>query len=399
VLLVATVMALAWANSPARASYDALWNTEVALRAGSHVVADDLRAWVNDGLMVLFFFVVGLELKREIVQGDLGKPKRVALPALAALGGMIVPAAIFLALTFRSDLARGWGIPMATDVAFAVGILSLLGSRVPAALKLFLLSIAIVDDVGTIAVLALFYSSGVEAGPFALAITLLVAVLALRRMGVWWVPAYVALGVGVWWATALSGVHPTIAGVALGLLAPAQPQDEEALERSRDSIEGTKPSALRVSAMRRHALATVPVAERLEHLLHPWSSYVVVPVFAFANAGISFAGFGGARSSSLAVTVLWARVLGKLLGITLFTWVAVRARFATLPPGVGWRHVLGAAAVAGIGFTVPLFVSALAFDRAPLQEGVKVGILAASGVAAVIGSLVLVGPSRADPNA
>nr|MBA3631105.1 Na+/H+ antiporter NhaA [Actinomycetota bacterium] len=290
VLLAATIVALVWANSPLGASYETLWATKLMIGLGRFVLEEDLRHWVNDGLMVIFFFVIGLEIKRELVQGELNELKKAALPAIAAVGGMIVPALLFLALNRGTDAAAGWGIPMATDIAFALGALALFGRRVPSSLRVFLLSLAIVDDVGAILVIALFYSEGIQAVPLLLAVAGIALVVLMRRVGIWWVPIYVVVGTGIWLATLISGVHATIAGVALGLVTPAHPLDPASLERmpspQHAGASWLKPEIARAAKLR--VQEAVPVAERLAHALHPWTSYLVIPVFALANAGVTF---------------------------------------------------------------------------------------------------------------
>jgi NhaA family Na+:H+ antiporter len=361
VLLAATVAALGWANSPLANAYEALWGHELALGIGPVVITESLRHWVNDGLITLFFFVVGLEIKRELVTGELREPRRAALPAVAALGGMVVPAAVFLLVNTGGQDARGWGIPIATDTAFALGVLALLGSRVPAAAKLFLLALAIVDDIFAITVVAVFYSDQVTLEWLAIALCGLALVVALRQLGVRAISAYVPLGLLVWAATLQSGVHATIAGVALGLLTPARP------------VRGR------------------PILEDLERRLHPVSSYLVVPVFALANAGVLLDGdaLRAAVASPVARGVALGLLVGKVVGITGASMAAVRLRVGTLPEGLSIRHVVGLAALAGIGFTVSLFVAELAYAGSGLVELAKVGILAGSLVSGLVGAVLL----------
>jgi NhaA family Na+:H+ antiporter len=355
VLMAAAALALGWANSPWRAAYDALWQTPLAVRLGRFAIQADLRHWVSDGLMTLFFLVVGLEIKRELVAGELRTWRRAALPVVAAAGGMAVPALIYAAANAGRPGAPGWGVPMATDIAFALGVLALLGSRVPAALKVFLLTLAVVDDLGSIAVVALFYSRGVDLGALAVAAGLLVLVAVLVRARVWWLPLHVGLGAALWLTLRHSGVSPALAGVAMGLLTP------------------------------------VPLAERLAHDLHPVSAFLVVPLFALANAGVSLEGGGLAAPGAGAVLggVLAGRVLGKLAGIGAAAWLAVRLGLAVRPQATSWSQLAGVATVAGIGFTVPLFVADLAFPDGQFQAPVKLGLLLASVVAGAAGALVL----------
>ena len=393
VLLIATIVALVWANSPVGESYEAFWETELSIDAGPFHLAEDLRHWVNDALMAIFFFVVGLEIKRELVTGELNDRKKAALPALAALGGMVVPALVYVALNAGGEGSHGWGIPMATDIAFAVGVLAVLGNRVPTGLKVFLLSLAIVDDIGAIIVIAVFYSSGIHFGWLGAAAGLLLLVMGLRKARVFWTPIYVLVGTGVWLATLESGVHATIAGVALGLLAPAHPLDPRGVE---DVFEGAGELSKEfdAQALRRvtlQAREVVPVAERLEDQLHPWTSYVVIPLFALANAGVVLSAerMGDALSSPVALGIAAGLIVGKIVGITGMSWVAVRTGLGRPPAGVRWRHIVGAAAVAGIGFTVSLFIAGLAFEDPELVETAKIGILIASIIAGAIGYTVL----------
>ena len=360
-LLVAAAVALIWVNSGAAESYESLWSNELKIGWGEVAISEDLRHWVNDGLMALFFFVISLEIKREIITGDLRRPRAAALPVLAALGGAIVPAAIFLAITSTGEGARGWGIPMATDAAFAIGVLALLGNRVGTGVKLFLLTIAVVDDVAAICVIAVAYTAELSVGWLGLALVGLVATALLRRLGVVSVLAYVPLGLFVWIATLESGVHATIAGVALALLTPARP------------VEGRK------------------VLEELEEGLHPFTSFVVLPLFALANAGVEFGGDALSESDGtrVALAVALGLVVGKFLGIAGMTIAALRLRLGSLPSGVDLRGVLGVAALGGIGFTVSLFITPLAFGDQVLVDSAKVGILVGSVASALIGTAVL----------
>ena len=399
VLLAGVVVALVWANSPWQASYESLWSTEVAVQIGRLRLGDDLRHWVNDGLMVLFFFVIGLEIKRELVHGDLRDPRTAALPALAALGGMVVPAMLYLLVAGGGAPSRGWGIPMATDIAFALGVVALLGRRVPPALKLFLLTLAIVDDLGAIAVIAVAYSSDLDPGALAGAGAAVATVVVLRRAGVTWVPAYLAVGGCAWLATLASGVHATIAGVVLGLLAPASPLAPAAVARAWAADLADDPSPEELAGMTRLAKESVSVAERLAHRLHPVTSFVVVPAFALANAGVelSTGAFEAPGTGAVALGVAVGLVAGKVVGITAFSWMTVRAGLGRLPDGVGWGQLVGIAAVAGIGFTVSLFIAGLAFDDPALVGAAKVAILAASGISALGGAL-LVARSASSPS-
>lgn len=403
-LLAAALIALVWANSPWKDGYERLWHTGLSIRAGSWSLTEDLRALVNEGAMTIFFLVVGLEIKRELTVGELRDPRAAALPIAGALGGMLLPALIYVALNPGGPEARGWGIPMATDIAFAVGILSLFGRRFPSGLRVFLLALAIVDDIGAILVIALFYSGGVSLPALAVGGALVGAVFAFRRLGLRPMPLYVLMGAALWVALREAGIHPTIAGVILGLLTPVVPFQppagvSHAARRVADETvdepwppDTDAPRWLYLAALAREA---APPSARLASILHPWSSFLILPLFALANAGVDIADVlrtGGV--GSVAVGVACALVLGKGLGIAGAAALAKRLGVARLPDGVGWMPLFGAAIVAGIGFTVAIFVATLAFpDPSPLGQA-KLGILGGSALAAILGAVVLV---RASP--
>jgi NhaA family Na+:H+ antiporter len=347
VLLLATIAALVWANSVWQHGYESLWWTDAA--------GLTLHEWVNDALMAVFFLVAGLEIKRELVAGELREPRRAAVPALAALGGMVVPALLYVAVTRSGHDLDGWAIPMATDIAFALGVLALVGDRVPSSLRLFLLTLAIVDDLGAIAVIAVFYSEGIDGAALGGAIAVVVVLVLLTRAGVrqWWMLG--PLAIALWALVHASGVHATIAGVAFGLLMP------------------------------------VDAIERLEGRLHPFTSFVVVPLFALANAGVHLTGdiLRDASTSPITIGVVVGLVAGKVIGITGATWIASRAGLGGLPDDVEWRAFVGMTMVAGIGFTVSLFVTELAFGAGVLADRARIGVLAASAIAGTLGVLVL----------
>ena len=379
-LVVSALVAIALANSPLRAAVEHFWHNHLSVSFGPFHLDESLVHWVNDGLMTLFFLVAGFEIKRELVAGELRDPRRAALPALAAVGGMVVPAAVFFALTAGSPGSSGWGIPMATDIAFAVGVLSLLGDRVPSSLKVFLLTLAIVDDLGAIVVIAVFYSSSISFAHLGAAVAGLVVMGLCRRAGFWWTPAYVLMGVAIWYLTFESGVHATLAGVAIGLLAPARPH------RPRPTAVHIHPETTldEVKGILFDARETRSVCDRMIHILHPWTAFIVLPVFALANAGVYLG--GGAVSSSLTSTltagVVLGLVVGKPVGIVAASWLAVRSGLATLPRGVTWQHLMGTGVLAGIGFTVSIFISGLAYGDELLVAQAKIGILVASFAAA-----------------
>jgi NhaA family Na+:H+ antiporter len=379
-------------------SYEALWGIQLHLSVGDLEWGEDLRHVVNDGLMTLFFFVVGLEIKRELVVGELNNRRRAALPALAAIGGMVVPAGLYLALNLNGPGASGWGIPMATDIAFAVGVLALLSDRIPSGLKVFLVSLAIVDDIGAVLVIAVFYTEDIHTGWLVASVGMLALILVLRSVRVLWIPVYVVLGGVVWLGTFESGVHATIAGVALGLLTPARPTDPGGLQDVVESVSAMpkEPDAESVRAATLQAREVVSIAERLEHLLHPWTSFVIVPLFALANAGLDLSvdAMRDAAASSVTLGIVVGLVVGKTVGISAMSWFAIRLGVGEAPDGVGWRHLMGGAAVAGIGFTVALFITGLAFTDTQLVAEAKMGVLFGSVVAGLTGASFLVGGRR-----
>ncbi len=393
-LAVAVVVALVWANSPWSTSYVDFWHTELSIRVGGWSITEDLQHWVNDGLMTLFFFVIGLEIKHELSRGQLTTIRRAAIPAAGALGGMIVPAALYAAFNIGGAGGAGWGIPMATDVAFALGVLALLGSRVPSELKVLLLGLAIVDDIGAIVVIALFYADGIHGQWLVAAAVGLGLVVVLQRMHVRYVPLYAAVGIGIWFATFESGVHATIAGVVLGLLTPARPFLDR--ERVDDLPPDAHVTPAEVRSMGFRLRESVPTTERLQDFLHPWTSYVVIPVFALANAGVVLSAdtLADAVTSPVSIGVIVGLVAGKLFGVAGAVLLAARLGVGTLPAGITARHIFGMAGIAGIGFTVSIFVAGLAFDDPAITDEAKIGVLAASAIAALVGAAILLTAPR-----
>jgi len=401
-LLVTAVVALLWANSPWAPIYEHLLHMPVSVGFGELVFTQTVHFWINEILMVVFFFVVGLEVRRELFEGELSTPRRAALPVAAALGGMLVPAAIYISLNAGSAAVRGWGIPMATDIAFAVGVLVLLGRRVPAALRVLLLALAIIDDIGAILVIALFYSSGVAWSGLAVVGLGVVTVLLMQRVGVRNSLLYVAPGIVIWGGMLQAGIHPTIAGVILGLLTPVRSwfghegfvvETERALGSLRSKAASDKdprkllPELERINIARREA---VPPVTRIEAALHPWVAFGIMPLFALANAGVALGGLGSGSSEAtgIALGVGLGLVVGKPLGIVVFSWLAVRIGLASLPRGVSWAGVLVVGCVAGIGFTMSLFIGALAFTDASMLAIAKLSVLAASAFAGIVGLIV-----------
>lgn len=396
-LLAATVIALLWVNLPFDGwaeGYDHFWHTPIGFEFGDFRIEESLQHWVNDGLMTIFFFVVGLEIKYELVHGDLRDPKTAALPIVAAIGGMAVPALIYVAIAGGGDTGAGWGIPMATDIAFAVGVLGVLGKRIPSAARLFLLTLAIVDDIGAILVIALFYTEELSVTWLLIAIGLIAVMAAMRAARIWFVPAYVVLGVVAWFALLESGVHATLAGVAMGLITPAVALLDSSVAKDY-AVTALKDKDLDVEEahkLRFLVNESVPVVERLQEALHPLSSYVVLPIFALANAGVVLTGgaLGEAVTSTVAMGIGAGLVIGKPLGIVLACFLAIRFGLGKMPEGSNWLQLTGVGAVAGIGFTVSLFIAGLSFPGSEaLTADAKVGILLASGLAAVIGVVVL----------
>ena len=387
-LLGAAVAALVWVNSPWGSSYDSLWSTELSLRLGDVGLEGDLRYWVNDGLMAFFFFVVGLEVRRQFDMGELRDRRRAAVPVLAALGGMLFPVAIYLAFTSGTDASEGWGMVMPTDTAFALGVLALVGRRCPPRLRAFVLTVAIADDIGVLLVIAFVYTSELSLPALAVAALLFGVGLTLLRLGVLSRPPLILLALATWVATAESGVHPTIAGVVLGLSVSARAPERSALERASTlaRLFREQPTPQLARSARLSVLGAVSRNERLQYGLHPWSSFLIVPLFALANAGVDLDGelVARAASSPLTLGIVAGLVVGKLLGIGLTAVPAAHPRLGGLPLTVELPSVFGAAALAGIGFTLSLFIAEIAFEGEMLEEA-KVGVLAASVTAALLG--------------
>jgi Na+/H+ antiporter NhaA len=391
VLLAATVVALLWVNSPWGSTYERVWSAELSLRLAGAELSLSLREWVNDGLMAFFFFVVGLEIRREFDMGELRERRRVATPVLAAVGGMVAPALIYLAFNAGTPAARGWAIAMATDTAFALGVLALVGRRCPPRIRVFLLTIVIVDDIVALTVIAIAYTEHVSMLALLVAVGLYGVVLALRRAGVGNGVAYFVVGLGLWLSMLASGVHPTIAGVAVGLLATAASPSREDLQRAgalwRLFREQPTPEYARSAS--RGVTVAVSSNERLQYLFHPWTSFVVVPLFALANAGVEINAevVADAVASPITQGIVVGLVGGKLLGITAAGWLATRRWLGGFPLTIPWPPLVGAATVAGIGFTVSLLVADISFTGQELEDA-KLGILAASILAALLGWLV-----------
>ncbi|MHC4422796.1 MAG: Na+/H+ antiporter NhaA [Planctomycetota bacterium] len=404
-LLICTAVAVAWANSPWRGSYFDLWHMPVAIEIGTFRLSESLAHWVNDGLMAIFFFVVGLEIKRELLVGELASPRKAAIPVAAAVGGMAVPALIYALVNIGGDGMDGWAIPAATDIAFALGIMALLGKRVPLSLKVFLMAVAIVDDIGAVLVIALFYTSDISwaalgGAGVVMALLILANLLQVRKPIV-----YVALGLLLWLAFLQSGVHATLAGILLAFTIPSRFRIRGAdfvafSRRALDEFEraGGNENELMTNQARQqwvHGLemacehADTPLL-RLEHALVPWVAFVIMPVFALANAGVEIsAGFGSALGSRISLGIILGLVLGKPAGIMLCTWLAVRLGLGALPEGVTWRQISATGWLAGIGFTMSLFIAYLGFGEGEQLVAAKYGILAGSLIAGGGGYVLL----------
>lgn len=405
-LLAATFIALFWANSPWAESYTALWRTPISVAVGSHTLTESFLDWINDGLMAMFFFVIGLEMKREILVGELRSLRQAAFPLAAAIGGTIVPALLFTAFNINGQGQRGWAIPMATDIAFALGILSLLGKRIPYSLKIFLAALAIGDDLLAVLVIALFYTSTISWLNLGIGAAFLLLLILTNAFGVRHLLVYCVFGIGgLWLAFLVSGVHATIAGVLAAMTIPAQTglgrrefitRGQRLLRRFEAVTSEDKPELAnqeREDVTRRLDAAVKGVdtpLQRLEHALHPWVTVVIMPMFALANAGIPF----GADSFSsianpIALGVMAGLLLGKPAGVLLGSWIAITLGIARMPEGVTWSHMIGVGFLAGIGFTMSLFITGLAFSDEALSLSAKAGILLASGGAGSSGWIIL----------
>jgi NhaA family Na+:H+ antiporter len=400
-LFAATLVALLWANSPWRLSYFALWKLPVRVGIAGPVFSMDLHHWIDDGLMVFFFLVVGLEIKREVVKGELSDIRLAALPIIAALGGMIFPALVYLALNHLGPGAHGWGIPMATDIGFALGVLALLGKRIPSSLRVFMLAAAIVDDVGAILVIAFFYTPQISISALTVAGCLLIGLVACAMRSAP-ICLYVIVGIFFWGAVLCSGVHATIAGVIVGIIAPLKPRlDPLQLAGSADPLlrtfrkhllSGDKSSTeATLTELDKLVRGTDSIAERLERSVHPWVCFFVLPLFALASAGVTLSAgqLKLSLSEPIALGIFLGLVLGKAVGIAAFSYAAVRLNIAKMTDGLTWTGIAGVAILAGVGFTVALFISGLSFDDETFVAMAKIAVLAASFAAGALGYVFL----------
>jgi NhaA family Na+:H+ antiporter len=406
-LMVCTVIALVWANTALAHTYHDLWHSHFIVSLGSLLTLDySIHYWINDGLMAIFFFTVGLEIKRELLVGELSSMHKASLPIAGALGGMIVPAIFYTVFNMGGEGARGWGIPMATDIAFVVGIMALLGPRVPLTLKIFVLALAIADDIGAVLVIAIFYTAEISTTALIIAAIVLAILITLNKLGTKSLIPYTILGVILWLAFLKSGVHATIAGVLLAFTIPAVSRYDtnkfsekvKQLIKSFDETGDHWKNVLNNSERQHDVLAIEESCEkiltplqRFEHNLHPWVSFFIIPVFALANAGVTLTGLNILDSllSPVSLGIIVGLFLGKQIGIFAFSFIAVKLKLASLPEGVNWKNLYGAGVLAGIGFTMSLFIAGLAFNNPALLDLSKIGILTGSLLSGVVGFLFL----------
>ncbi|WP_017730884.1 Na+/H+ antiporter NhaA [Nafulsella turpanensis] len=402
-LIFFTLFAMLWANSPWAQSYFALWENKLTIGFGDWALSKELILWVNDGLMAIFFFLVGLEIKREVLIGELSSVKKASLPFFAAIGGMVLPALLFILLQQGRPGASGWGIPMATDIAFSLGILSLLGKRVPVSMKIFLTAFAIVDDIGAVLVIALFYSNEIYLTALYIALGLFAILPILNFFNVKKKTPYLLLGIVIWYFFLKSGLHPTIAGIMVAFTIPISSrircrefveEIEENLTDFRDyNIPNdrllTYEQLSAVGTIERAAESVQPPLQKLEHSLHTFVAFFILPVFALANAGVALGDAGAAFSNPLTLNIAMGLLIGKTVGITLLSWIGVKAGFASLPEGTYWKHIIGLGLLGGVGFTMALFIANLAFTDAELLGAAKIGILLGSTIAGVGGYILL----------
>jgi NhaA family Na+:H+ antiporter len=406
-LIICTVIALAWANTLWFQSYYDLWHTHISFSIGNLLTLDySIHHWINDGLMVIFFFTVGLEIKRELLVGELSSFQKASLPIAGALGGMIAPAILYTLFNTGSESVNGWGIPMATDIAFVVGIMALLGNRVPIALKIFVLALAIADDIGAVLVIAIFYTSEISVLALIIAGIVLVLLFILNKLGTMSLIPYMILGLILWLAFLKSGVHATIAGVLLAFTIPASSRYDtnkfservKQLINHFDSTGDHWKNVLNNSERQNDVLAIEESCEkiltplqRFEHQLHPWVAFFIIPIFALANAGVTISNMNllDALTSSVSLGIIIGLFIGKQIGIFIFSFLAVKLKLASLPEGINWKNLYGAGILAGIGFTMSLFIAGLAFSKPELLDLSKIGVLSGSLISGIVGFVFL----------
>jgi len=408
-LIICTVIALAWANSPWSDSYHHLWHTYITINLVSLLNLNySIHHWINDGLMAIFFFTVGLEIKRELLVGELSSMQKASLPIAGAIGGMVAPALFYIMFNLGGKGANGWGIPMATDIAFVVGIMALLGPRIPLTLKIFVLALAIADDIGAVLVIAIFYTAEISITALIIAGIVLIILAVLNRLGIKSLIPYTLLGIILWVAFLKSGVHATIAGVLLAFTIPASSRYNT--QKFSDKIKGlikkfdstgdhgenvlsNQERQTTVIAIEESCEKVLTPLQRFEHGLHPWVAFFIIPVFALANAGVTVAGLDilAALLSPVSLGIIVGLFVGKQFGIFTFSFLAVKMKFASLPEGVNWKNLYGAGILAGIGFTMSLFIAGLAFSDPTLIDLSKIGILTGSLLSGIVGFMFLKG--------
>lgn len=404
VLFVSVVIAICWANSPWSDSYHHLWETPFSVHFAGYGLDQPLHTWINDGLMALFFFVIGLELKREFMAGELSTAQKATLPMVAALGGMIVPALIYVLFNWNTPMQQGWGIPMATDIAFALALLSMAGKHIPGSVKVFLSALAVADDLGAVLVIALFYTSHIAVVPLAIACLLWLLMVGGNYLGIRSTAFYLIVGLAVWLGFLLSGVHATIAGVLVAFTIPAHTKIDEAqfVQQARkltDEFEAEIPLDAALTTEAQHetiqkikqvCLAAETPLQKIENSLHPWVAFAIMPLFALSNAGMIInKSFFTSLGNTVSLGVMTGLIIGKFVGVFSFTWLMVRFKWAQLPDRSTWVHIAGVSILAGVGFTMSLFITGLAFDDMAVIDQSKYGILVASLVSGITGIIVL----------
>ncbi|MFZ2632047.1 MAG: Na+/H+ antiporter NhaA [Desulfosalsimonadaceae bacterium] len=406
-LLAATIIALAWANFAKPGSYPLFWHTEVGIRFGETFISNSLIYWINDGLMALFFFTVGLEIKRELLVGEISSPQKALFPVIAALGGMAVPGIIYILFNFNTSSAAGWAIPMATDIAFAMGAIAIFGKRLPMSLRVFLAAFAIADDLGAVLIIALFYTKEIVFSNLAICGILMLMLGLVNFLWIRWTIVYALLGILIWIAVLGSGLHPTVAGIIVSLFIPAQGKYDTDLfvQKARQRLDAFQCAenscgfsillnedhlnAVQGLELDCHHVET-PL-QRMEHALHPWVAFLILPVFALANAGLTFQGlnFPETMAHPVSLGIILGLFCGKPIGIFLFSYLSVKTGIAALPQGIRWPHIFGVSLLGGIGFTMSLFVSGLSFTNAEFLHYSKFAILFGSVISATAGILLL----------
>lgn len=398
-LIIATISALLIANSHWASFYESFWKHDFTIGADFFNLTKPILLWINDGLMAIFFFLVGLEIKRELIAGELSSPKKAALPIIAAIGGMLVPAGLFFFFNRNGQGLEGWGIPMATDIAFSLGVLSLLGKRVPIALKVFLVAFAIVDDIGAIIIIAIFYSSQIHWSLLIIALVLVIVLFVFNAVNIRFIPLYMIIGWIIWYLFLKAGIHPTIAGVLIAFSIPSNRKiklkdfsfrmnrnlNDFCDEPCEDSMTLNHKQLASIDNMQSQIDKVQSPLQQLEHNLHGFVTYMIMPLFAFANAGVVLQGAGLASFNTITLSISASLVLGKITGILLFSFLTVKLGLSALPDNTGWKHIVGASMLGGIGFTMSLFISNLAYDNIILINQAKLGILIGSLVAALLG--------------